>query len=76
MSRKSSSHPGSSGGHSAGTTTGDGPGIREMILESARIICEDDVLDYRAAKMKAAQRLGLSPRTALPDNARIQAAVI
>jgi len=76
MSRKSSSHPVSSGGHSAGTTTGDGPGIREMILESARIICEDDVLDYRAAKMKAAQRLGLSPRTALPDNARIQAAVI
>jgi hypothetical protein len=34
------------------------------------------VLDYRAAKLKAAQRLGLGGNAPLPDNARIQAAVI
>lgn len=49
---------------------------RELIAECARIVCEEDVLDYRAAKHKAMQRLGLSPRSAMPDNASIQAAVI
>ncbi|MDP3293632.1 MAG: hypothetical protein Q8M37_02700 [Nevskia sp.] len=49
---------------------------REVIAEAARIICEEDVLDYRSAKLKALQRLGLSSRGALPDNASIQAAVI
>ncbi len=48
----------------------------DLIAEAARIICEEAVLDYRSAKLKAAQRLGLGPRTAMPDNARIQAAVI
>lgn len=47
-----------------------------LVAEAARIICEESVLDYRSAKLKAAQRLGLSTRGALPDNARIQAAVI
>jgi hypothetical protein len=44
--------------------------------EAARILCEEGQVDYRLAKLKAAQRLGLSARAALPDNARIQAAVI
>ena len=51
-------------------------GSEELVAEAARIICEEAVLDYRAAKMKAAQRLGLGSRAALPDNASIQAAVI
>lgn len=49
---------------------------RDVVAEAARIICEEDVLDYRSAKLKAMQRLGLSPRAALPDNASIQTAVI
>jgi hypothetical protein len=48
----------------------------DLVAEAARIICEEAVLDYRSAKVKAAQRLGLGSRTALPDNARIEAAVI
>ncbi|MDE0854509.1 MAG: hypothetical protein OSA97_08800 [Nevskia sp.] len=47
-----------------------------LVQEAARILCEEAVLDYRSAKLKAAQRLGLGGNTPLPDNARIQAAVI
>ena len=47
-----------------------------LVQEAARILCEEAVLDYRAAKLKAAQRLGLGSRAALPDNASVQAAVI
>lgn len=49
---------------------------RELALEAARLLCEEGGTDYRAAKLKAAQRLGLGSRAALPDNASIQAAVI
>ena len=59
-----------------GSNPASGDDGRELVAECARIICEEDVLDYRAAKLKAMQRLGLSPRSALPDNASIQAAVI
>lgn len=48
----------------------------ELIYETARILCEEALWDYRTAKLKAALRLGLSPRAALPENARIQTAVI
>ncbi|HVT34320.1 MAG TPA: hypothetical protein VHE37_01950 [Nevskiaceae bacterium] len=44
--------------------------------EAARIVCEDLVIDYAAAKKKALARLGLSPRAALPENAQVQQAVI
>lgn len=44
--------------------------------EAARIVCEELQLDYRSAKLKALQRLGLPPRSALPDNASVHAAVI
>lgn len=47
-----------------------------LVQEAARILCEEAVIDYRAAKLKAAQRLGLGGNAPLPDNARIQAAVI
>lgn len=59
-----------------GTHGGGGEAGRDLVHECARIVCEDDVLDYRAAKHKAMQRLGLSPRSAMPDNASIEAAVI
>lgn len=51
-------------------------GSEALLAEAARIFCEESVLDYRSAKLKALQRLGLSPRSALPDNARLQAAII
>lgn len=48
----------------------------ELIEEAARLICDDGYADYRVAKHKAAERLGLGRGTSLPDNARIEAAVL
>jgi len=47
-----------------------------LVQETARIICEERVTDYRVAKHKAAERLGLPQRSGLPDNAQVQQAVI
>lgn len=47
-----------------------------IIEEAARIVCVEQLIDYRQAKRKAAQRLGLPPNTPLPDNAAIQDAVV
>ncbi len=43
--------------------------------EAARIIVNHGVRDYRVAKQKAAERLGLNGRGSLPGNAEIEAAV-
>lgn len=48
----------------------------ELIEEAARLICDEGYADYRLAKQKAAERLGLSRGVTLPDNARIEAAVL
>jgi hypothetical protein len=47
-----------------------------VVQEAARIICEDGLADYRLAKQKAIERLGLGFGTPLPSNADIQSAVI
>lgn len=47
-----------------------------LVQEAARLICEEQLTDYRTAKLKAAQRLGLGPKAALPDNAAVQEAVL
>lgn len=47
-----------------------------LVHEAARIICEDGLSDYRLAKQKAVERLGLGFGTPLPSNADLQAAVI
>lgn len=49
---------------------------RQIAQEAARIICEERLTDYRLAKQKAAERLGLRYKAGMPDNARIQEAVI
>ncbi|MFP5357774.1 MAG: hypothetical protein ACLGHI_04880 [Gammaproteobacteria bacterium] len=49
---------------------------RELIEAAARILCEEQLTDYRQAKLKAAARLGLGPRASLPDSARVRDAVI
>lgn len=48
----------------------------DLVREAARILVEERLTDYRLAKQKASQRLGLSLRTAMPANADIQAAVL
>jgi hypothetical protein len=48
----------------------------ELIEEAARLICDEGYADYRMAKQKAAERLGVSRGANLPDNARIEAAVL
>ncbi len=51
-------------------------GVAELALEAARIFVEESLTDYATAKRKAAERMGLGSRAALPDNARVQAEVI
>jgi len=46
-----------------------------LAQEAARIICEQGIEDYRLAKVKAAERLGLAERGSLPGNSEIQQAV-
>ena len=43
--------------------------------EAARIIVNHGVRDYRVAKQKAAERLGVNGRGSLPGNAEVEAAV-
>lgn len=47
-----------------------------IIEEAARLICEEQLTDYRQAKLKALERLGLPARTPLPDNAAVHRAVL
>ncbi len=46
-----------------------------LAQEAARIIVEQGVQDFRLAKTKAAERLGMSDRGSLPGNSEIEAAV-
>lgn len=46
-----------------------------LAQEAARIIVNHGVRDYRVAKQKAAERLGVNGRGALPGNTEIEAAV-
>ena len=46
-----------------------------LAQEAARIIVEQGIEDYRVAKIKAAERLGMSARGSLPGNPEIEHAV-
>ena len=46
-----------------------------LAQEAARIIVEQGIDDYRVAKIKAADRLGMSARGSLPGNTEIEKAV-
>lgn len=46
-----------------------------LAQEAARIIVEQGIQDYRLAKTKAAERLGMSGRGSLPGNSEIEQAV-
>jgi hypothetical protein len=55
--------------------SGDERARRMVAQEAARIIINHGIRDYRAAKMKAAERLGLNGRGSLPGNSEIEQAV-
>lgn len=46
-----------------------------LAQEAARLICDHGISDYRAAKQKAADKLGLRNFGALPNNREIEAAL-
>ncbi|MGI9200642.1 MAG: hypothetical protein ACR2QL_06265 [Woeseiaceae bacterium] len=46
-----------------------------LAQEAARIIVDQGLRDYRVAKIKAAERLGLNRRGSLPGNAEIEEAI-
>lgn len=51
-------------------------GTGDLVQEAARIFVEEMLTDYGQAKRRAAERLGLSSRSGLPDNARVEAEVL
>ncbi|MEX2496053.1 MAG: hypothetical protein WD448_08195 [Woeseia sp.] len=57
------------------TTSGFDRARQVLAQEAARIIVEQGIQDYRAAKRKAAERLGMSARGVLPGNSEIERAV-
>lgn len=51
--------------------------IRSLVVqECARIMAEEGVKDFKLAKRKAGDRLGLQSRTAMPSNIEIEQALI
>jgi hypothetical protein len=56
-------------------SNGDDRARQMLAQEAARIIVDQGLRDFRAAKMKAAERLGMSTRGALPRNSEIELAV-
>lgn len=48
---------------------------REVAAEAARIMATEGQRNYRSAKQKAAQRIGVSSRLALPSNKEVEAAL-
>ena len=56
-------------------TNGDDRARLMLAQEAARIMVEHGVRDFRAAKRKAAERLGMSSRGSLPRNAEVELAV-
>jgi hypothetical protein len=67
----------SRGARRPGSRRPEGPDYRRLTLaaEAARIIHEEGLTDFRSAKAKAAERLGMGRESALPNNAEIDAAL-
>lgn len=55
--------------------SGDDRARLVLAQEAARIIVDQGIRDYRVAKIKAAERLGMHSRGALPGNTEIELAV-
>jgi hypothetical protein len=50
--------------------------LQDEIAQAAAALVVDEGLDYGQAKQRALKALGLPPRTPLPDNERVEAAVL
>lgn len=48
---------------------------RQLAYQAARLMAEDGITDFGAAKWKAARQAGLADSTLLPDNQEIEAAL-
>jgi len=48
---------------------------RSIAAEAARIMSTQSQFNYRAAKQKAAERLGINLRTSMPSNAEVESAL-
>lgn len=57
------------------SSNGDDRERRVLAQEAARLIVNQGIRDYRVAKIKAAERLGMNTRGALPGNSEIEQAV-
>ena len=57
------------------STNGNDRARKMLAQEAARIIVEQGIQDYRLAKRKAAERLGMTARGSLPGNPEIEHAV-
>ena len=51
------------------------PNLKQEIAAAAAALVVDEGLDYGPAKRRAIKQLGLPPRTPLPDNLEVEAAV-
>ncbi|NNF16222.1 MAG: hypothetical protein HKN70_05710 [Gammaproteobacteria bacterium] len=49
---------------------------QRVAIEAARLMAEQGIDDYLSAKKKAAERLGLSDRAALPANSEVELALL
>ena len=49
---------------------------RAVAQEAARVMAEHGIQDFRAAKRKAADRLGITDEGALPSNAEVEASLV
>ena len=58
-----------------GNGNGNERARQTVAQEAARIIVQQGIRDYRVAKIKAAERLGLNSRGSLPGNAEIERAI-
>ncbi len=56
-------------------SNGNNRARKVLAQEAARIIVEQGIEDYRVAKIKAAERLGMTARGSLPGNPEIEHAV-
>ncbi len=56
-------------------SNGNSRARKVLAQEAARIIVEQGIEDYRVAKIKAAERLGMTARGSLPGNPEIEHAV-
>jgi len=63
----------SKGHHESGSALQSPPSRRAIAAQAARLMAEDGIADFGAAKRKAARHLGYSDKDALPSNDEVEA---